>query len=121
MAGSRSGAMLRALSPGMIFDYIGIYLDANKAQDVNVRINFKITGDDSYLVTIKSGVLLWQKGAAAADADATVTLPKQAAALLLAPDSDTHGVMKIDGDQAILTKLMKHVTKADPSFNIIEP
>jgi alkyl sulfatase BDS1-like metallo-beta-lactamase superfamily hydrolase len=121
MSGAKSGDMLRAMSPEMIFDYIGIYLDTDRAQDLNLQINFNITGDASYLVTVKSGVLLCQKGASAAEADATVTLPKRAAALLLAPASDTRGLIKIEGDQAILTKLMEHMAEADPSFNIIEP
>ncbi|MCL1821110.1 MAG: MBL fold metallo-hydrolase [Oscillospiraceae bacterium] len=117
----RLGEMLRAMESYMVFDYMGIHLDSNAAQDLNMKINFNVTGDADYLVTVKSGVLLYQKNASAADADATVTLPKQAVALLLSPESDENGLIEIEGDTAVLQTLAEHMAEFEPIFNIIEP
>lgn len=121
ISASKGGDMLRAMEPTMIFDYMGIHLDSNAAQDLNLKINFTITGDTSYLVTVKSGVLLYQKNASANDADTDVTLPKSAAALLLSPDVFESVLVRIEGDKAALQKLYGYMTEFDPYFNIIEP
>jgi alkyl sulfatase BDS1-like metallo-beta-lactamase superfamily hydrolase len=121
ISAAKSGDMLRAMEPNMIFDYMGIHLDSNAAQDLNLKINFTVTGDASYLVTVKSGVLLYQKDASANDADADVTLPKAAVALLLSPDVFESEFVKIEGDMAALQKLYGYMTEFDPYFSIIEP
>ena len=113
--------MLRAMEPYMVFDYMGIHLDSNAAQDLNLKINVNVTGDTSYLVTVKSGVLLYQKNGAAKDANATITIPKQAVALLISPESDENGLIQIEGDTAILQTLAGYMAEFDPFFNIIEP
>jgi alkyl sulfatase BDS1-like metallo-beta-lactamase superfamily hydrolase len=121
ISASKSGEMLRAMEPYMIFDFMGIHLDSNAAQDLNLKINFNIIGDATYLVTIKSGVLLHQKDAVAADAQATITLPKQAMVLLLTPDAGQNEHIKIVGDTTVLQKLAGYMVKFEPYFNIIEP
>ena len=113
--------MLRAMEPYMIFDYMAIHLDSNAAQDLNLKINFNVTGDVTYLVTVKSGVLLYQKNAQSADADATITLPKQAMALLLSPDAGENELISITGDASALQRLAGYMAEFDPIFNIIEP
>lgn len=104
----------------MVFDYMGIHLDSNKAQDLNLRILVKVQGDEDYLLTVKSGVLLYQV-AAGGDADITITLPKPAVALLLSEDSLENETVKIAGDVAKLKKLYSYMVDFDPYFNIIEP
>jgi alkyl sulfatase BDS1-like metallo-beta-lactamase superfamily hydrolase len=121
LSSARSGDMLRAMEPYMIFDYMGIRLDSNAAQDLNIKINFNVIGDVEYLVTVKSGVLLYQKNAGAKDADATVTLPKQAMALLLTPGAAENDLINITGDAAALQILAGYMVAFEPIFNIIEP
>ena len=118
---TRGGDMLRSMEPYMIFDYMGILMDSNAAQDLNMTINFNLIGDMQYLVTIKSGVLLYQKNAASSKANATITLPKQAIALLLTPNASESAYITITGDTTVLQKINSYMVQFNPYFNIIEP
>lgn len=108
----------RYMKPEMIFDYMGIILDSNAAQDLNLKLNFNITDDAEYLVTVNSGVLLYQKDAQAADADVTLTLKKGQLFGLLTGNTD--GVT-IAGGSATLGKLREHMVSFEFFFNIVEP
>lgn len=117
-----SADLQRAMTPDMMFDQMGILLDANAAQDLNLKINFNITDEEPYLVTVDSGVLLYQKGAQAADADATLTLPRAAMFTILAKDEGQQKqAIKIEGDQDIIRKLTEHMVSYEFFFNIVEP
>lgn len=117
-----SADLQRAMTPDMMFDQMGILLDANAAQDLNLKINFNITDEEPYLVTVDSGVLLYQKGAQAADADATLTLPRAAMFTILARDEGQQKqAIKIEGDQDIIWKLTEHMVSYEFFFNIVEP
>ncbi len=121
MAAGQSGDMLRAMEPYMVFDYMGIHIDSNAGEDLNLKINFQVAGDADYLVTVKSGVLLYQRDVKAADADATVRVPKTALASLLSPDWEKNGLVAVEGDKELFRKLMALMVKFEPNFNIIEP
>ena len=121
LVSTRSGDMLRSMTPIMIFDYLGIRIDSVKAQDVNLRINVNVLGDASYLLTMRSGVLLYQINASADDADVTITLPRPAVALLATPDILTNENVNIAGDREAFASLYGFMVQFDPDFNIIEP
>ena len=105
-----------------MFDQMGILLDANAAQELNLKINFNITDEEPYLVTVDSGVLLYQKGAQAEDADATLTLPRVAMFAILARDEEQQKQnITIEGDQDVIGKLTEHMVTYDFFFNIVEP
>jgi alkyl sulfatase BDS1-like metallo-beta-lactamase superfamily hydrolase len=87
---------------------------------MTVKIN--VQGDDTYLLTVKAGVLLYRKGTKSDNADVTVTLPKAAVALLLSPDDlFANENVAIEGDQEAFQKMYGYMTEFDPYFNIIEP
>ena len=54
--------LMQSMSPEMMMDYLGILLDANAAQDLNLKINLDFTDEEPYLLTVESGVVLYQKG-----------------------------------------------------------
>jgi len=108
----------KAMPPNMIFDYMGILLDSNAAQDLNMQINFDITDDEPYLLTVNAGVLLYQKGVQANDVDATVTLAK--GDILKVMSGDMEGI-DISGDTGAINKLTEHMVSFDFFFNIVEP
>lgn len=110
--------ILFAMSPEMIFDYMGIRLDTNAAQDLNLKINFNFTDGVPYLVTVNSGVLLYQENAQADDADATLTLAKNQIFQALAGRPTPIG---IQGDADVIRKLMEHMVSFEFFFNIVEP
>lgn len=110
----------RAMSPEMIFNYMGILLDSNAAQDLNMKLNFNITDDEPYLITVKSGVLLWQKGAEK-NADATISLPRLSLLSLLNSDEAALEAIKVEGNADALKKLTAHMNGFEYFFPIVEP
>lgn len=117
-----SADLKQSMTPEMMLDYVGILLDSNAAQDLNLTINLNFTDESSYLLTVKSGVVLYQKGASAEKADATLTMPKAGMAAILAKDETLQKkLIKIEGDQDVIGKLTKHMTEFEYFFNIVEP
>ena len=121
--GSASSSMdiLLAMEPYMVLDYMGILLDSNAAQGLNLKFNLIVPNDNTYAVTVWSGVMLYQKGTLVDDAVATITMPKQAVGLLLSPDVMDSEFVKFEGDKAAFQELYKYLVEFDIYFNIIEP
>ncbi len=100
-----SADLKKSMTPEMMMDYMGILTDSNAAQDVNLKINLNFTDTDPYLLRVDSGVLLYQKGVQADDADATLTLPRVAMFTILNKDeAKQQETIKIEGDQDILKR-----------------
>ena len=115
---SASNDIRRAMSLEMIFDFMGILLDSNTAQDVNAKILFQFTDDEPYLITLNHGVLLHQKNAPACPVDATLTLSK---GQMLGMLSGKMEGVAIEGDASALGALLANMTAFEFFFNIIEP
>ena len=117
-----SADLKKSMTPEMMMDYMGILTDSNAAQDVNLKINLNFTDTDPYQLRVDSGVLLYQKGIQADDADATLTLPRVAMFTILNKDeAKQQETIKIEGDQDILKKLTEHMVTFEYFFNIVEP
>ena len=117
-----SADLKKSMTPEMMMDYMGILTDSNAAQDVNLKINLNFTDTNPYLLRVDSGVLLYQKGMQADDADATLTLPRVAMFTILNKDeAKQQETIKIEGDQDILKKLTEHMVTFEYFFNIVEP
>lgn len=111
-----------AMTPEMMFDQIGILLDANAAQDLNLKININLTDEGKYLLTVNSGVLLYQKDVQDELADATLTMPREAMFAILAKNEELQKqTINIEGDQDIIKTLTEHMTTYEFFFNIVEP
>ncbi len=112
----------KAMTPDMLFGQLGILIDANAAQDLNLTININLTDGDKYLLTVKSGVLLYQKNTQAEKADATLTMPSAALFAILSKNEEAQKQsIKIEGDKEILKKLTEHMVTYEYFFNIVEP
>lgn len=117
-----SADLQKAMTPEMIFDQIGILLDANAAQDLNFKININLIDDQNYLLTINAGVVLYQKNVQDEHADALLTMPHKALFYILARNKELQKAnIKIEGQEDILQILAEHMTTYDFFFNIIEP
>lgn len=117
-----SADLKKSMTPEMMMDYMGILTDSNAAQDVNLKINLNFTDTDPYLLRVDSGVLLYQKGVQADDADATLTLPRVGMFTILNKDeAKQQETIRIEGDQDILKKLTEHMVTFEYFFNIVEP
>lgn len=117
------GEVQQKMSVDLMLDYLGIRLDSNAAQDMNARINLTVTDTgERYLLTVHSGVLLYQKGVAHADADATWNMPKAGLfALLQGNAEEVARLSQMEGDGALLSEMCEHVVVFYPFFNIVEP
>lgn len=113
--------VIRAMTPTMVFDYLGIRINSNAAQDLNFTANVNLIGGKEYLLTIRSGVLLYQQNAGNPDADVVLTLPLQAVWLLLDPAGLDSGYIQYEGDRALWNELYGFMAEFDPWFNIMEP
>lgn len=117
-----SSDIQRAMTPSMMLDYLGILLDANAAENLNLTVNLAFTDEDPYLLTVRSGVVLYERETQAADADATLTMPRLGMFAILNRDADTQAAsIAVEGDQDVIAKLTEHLTAFDFFFNIVEP
>lgn len=118
-----SGDIQRNMSVPLMLDYLGIRLDSAAAQDVNGKINLVVTDlEEQYVLTLRSGVLLYQQGVQDPEANATWQMPKAALfALLQGNAGGVRQMAQIQGDQSLLDQLCQHITIFNGFFNIIEP
>ena len=120
---SGNGDVFLHMTPDMILDYLGIFVDTTKIQDLTFTANI-ILPEGNYVLRVKNGVLLYQKDAQDADADVTWTTKR--AGLLSIVQKNAENVAALieqEGDETCLTRLMDAVTVTSEYkyFNIIEP
>ena len=120
---SGNGDVFLHMTPDMILDYLGIFVDTTKISDLTFTANI-ILPEGNYVLRVKNGVLLYQKDAQDADADVTWTTKR--AGLLSIVQKNAENVaafIEQEGDETCLTRLMDAVTVTSEYkyFNIIEP
>ena len=120
---SGNGDVFLHMTPDMILDYLGIFVDTTKISDLIFTANI-ILPEGNYVLRVKNGILLYQKDAQDADADVTWTIKR--AGLLSIVQKNAENVAALieqEGDETCLTRLMDAVTVTSEYkyFNIIEP
>lgn len=55
----------------MALEYLGVLVDTNAAETLSFTMNLKFTDVGDYLVTVKNGVILYQKNVISEEADVT--------------------------------------------------
>ena len=120
---SGNGDVFLHMTPDMILDYLGIFVDTTKISDLIFTANI-ILPEGNYVLRVKNGVLLYQKDTQDADADVTWTTKR--AGLLSIVQKNAENVAALieqEGDETCLTRLMDAVTVTSEYkyFNIIEP
>lgn len=111
----------KAMTPDMMLDYLGILVDANAAQDTNLIVNLAFTDEDPYLLTMRAGVVLYERNAQSPDADATLTMPRLGMFAILNRDEEAQRAIVVEGDPGVIAKLTEHLVSYDFFFNIVEP
>ncbi len=120
---SGAAEMQMKMDVSLMLEYLGIRLDSNGAEDLNAVINLAVTDlDEDYVITLRSGVLLYQEGVQAEDADAVWSLPKAALFALLQGDADSvRSAGTLQGGEEILDSICSHIVVFTPDFTIVEP
>jgi alkyl sulfatase BDS1-like metallo-beta-lactamase superfamily hydrolase len=126
-AGSSSNAdTLKAVSNSLFFDFLGVRLDAAKAEGKKMVINWNFTdSNQQFVLTLENSALTHIAGRQP-DADATITLSRATLdAVTLKetslPAAVQAGKVKIEGDRAKLSELMSMLDTFEPMFPVVEP
>jgi alkyl sulfatase BDS1-like metallo-beta-lactamase superfamily hydrolase len=118
---------VRAMTPEMFFDYLGIRLDSEAAGDAAITLNVDL-GDEGgqHVLELQNGVLNNTAGTQADDADATLTLSRDTLNRMIlgeatAPDLVSSGDIQLEGDAAKLEELVSYLGTFEFWFNIVTP
>ncbi len=118
-----SMGLMYHMTPEMILQYLGIYTDSKKVEDLSFTANI-VLPDSSYVLVVKNGVVLYEEGSLHDSADTTWTTTRQGLFAIARNDKKTIDSLVVqEGDKTLLDKLLEGNTVADQDiyFNIIEP
>jgi alkyl sulfatase BDS1-like metallo-beta-lactamase superfamily hydrolase len=118
---------LKALKLDMFFDYLGVRLDAKKAEGRKFSINWNFTDvKETFLLNLAHSALTYLPGRQSKDADVTVTLTKATLDEITLrrttfPEQMKLGNIKVDGYPLKLLDLFSLLDAFPPMFEIVEP
>jgi alkyl sulfatase BDS1-like metallo-beta-lactamase superfamily hydrolase len=118
---------LRALSNEMFFDFLGVRLNAAKAEGKTMVINWNFTDSKQQLVlNLENSALTYVTGKQTPNADATVTLARDTLdAVTLQrtnfPDAVRAGLIRVDGEPRKLDDLLSMLDTFKVMFEVVEP
>ncbi len=118
---------LKAMPVDMLLDYLGIRLNADKAEGKSIKINWAFTDTgEKYALSLENGALIYTANTQFPQADANLTLTREGLNKLLDKSSDLEkeiasGNIKVEGDSKKMMELLSYMDEFDPSFNIVTP
>lgn len=128
MVSADSGTdIVGCLSPEMIFDFMGVHIDAEKAADKKISLQFHFTDSDTrYLLTLRNSVLNHALCGQEPAADVTISLERQTLNSILTKTADVQsltasGQLKIEGKAEVVGELFSVMGEDDPLFDIVTP
>ena len=117
----------RAMTSDMLFDYLGVRLDGDRAAGTSLELTFRVTDrDEVHAVGVSHGALHHVHGRAARGAQATVALAHDALLALVTgtkplADLESAGAVVIEGDRSALETLLGLLDTFRFWFPIVEP
>ena len=120
---SEEDGIVAQMTPEMLLQYLGIYTDSKKIEDLSFTANI-VLPEESYVLVVKNGVVLYEQGSLHDAAKTTWTTTRKG---LFAIAQNIPEVVEAEvvqeGDTTLLGRLLEANTAADqnPYFNIIEP
>jgi alkyl sulfatase BDS1-like metallo-beta-lactamase superfamily hydrolase len=118
---------IKALSNELFFDFLGVRLNAAKAEGKTMVLNWAFSDSKQrFMLTLENSALTYVAGKQAPSADATITLARatlDAVTLQLTtfPDAVKAGLIKIDGDPRKIGELLSMLDTFSAMFEVIEP
>jgi alkyl sulfatase BDS1-like metallo-beta-lactamase superfamily hydrolase len=119
--------MVRALTPTLFFDYLGGRVDALKASDSDLTINWRFTDlDQDYALTLRNGVLTHRDLTRHEQADVEISMSKSTLDRIALKQTGflkeaTVGDITIKGEKVKFLRFMGGLEDADARFNIVTP
>ena len=125
-AQTTSSGFALQMTPEMIFDYMGILMDKQAMADKEFTINVILSDlQEQYVLHVKNGVLLVYADTNRADADASITCPKNALLYLLNNNQEGLAAVPMEGDTELIIQFAQSLNQFPMQgimpFNIIEP
>ncbi|GGC59847.1 alkyl/aryl-sulfatase [Chelatococcus reniformis] len=121
------GDPLKALTIDMVFDFLGVRLNGQKAQGKAFTINWVFTDPAAaYTLTLENSALSYLSGRTRPDADATLSLTRATLDAVISRRTTflaeaQAGRLKADGNLAKLAELASLFDDFTPDFAIVEP
>ncbi|MFY9995768.1 MAG: alkyl sulfatase dimerization domain-containing protein [Leclercia sp.] len=118
---------VRAMSPEMFFDFLGVHINGEKAAKAKAVFNVDLGSDGGkYKLELENGVLNHSANTFAKDADATITLNRATLnSIILKQETlkqaQEKGEVTITGNAAKLDEMLSYMDKFDFWFNIVTP
>ena len=114
------------LPMGMFFDFLAMRVDADKAEGLQLRIDWVMEGEpDRWKLTLSHSALSHAVGTHGADAMATVRMSRATLAGIVGGGGFAaalqQGQIAVDGNPAALRQLLGTLDTFNPMFNILEP
>jgi len=126
-AGNGAPDMVRALTPSMFFDYLAVRIDALKAADEDLRINWRFTDlEQEHALTLRHGVLTHRSGARHAQADIELSMSKALLDRIALKQTSfgqatKDGAIVVSGERQKLFKLLGGLEQPKSNFNLVTP
>ena len=126
-ATAASADLLGALTVAQVFDSIAIRIDGPRAWDEHLRIAWRITDEDTtYLTELRNGAFNHRVVTATPESVSAFTLTRRTLIGLVTGTVDVSaalrdGTVGLNGDPAILDRLVALLAPVDPDFNIVTP
>lgn len=115
---------VKAMSAEMLLDYMGIRLNASKAQGKTTTLNWVVDGsDERYQIELRNSVIIYAADIQSGKPDATITASKEDFANLVLGSTtlDKEKDVTVEGASAKVTELFSLLDDFQGMFPIVEP
>ena len=125
--GAVSPRVVAMLPMDMFFDYLAVRVNGHKAEQLDARIDWRMTDERRCdRLTLSHGALNHLEGSHGADAQATIMMNRALLANLVASGAQfaaalADGRLIVEGDATVLAGLFGTLENFNPMFNILEP
>lgn len=122
-----SADLLKGVSIDLVFDYLGVRLNAAKAEGKHIIINWTFTDlNQTYVMNLENSALTHMSGKLSDKADASVTLTRAALDAITLKQrsflgSVATGDISVGGNPLKLRELFGMLDEFSPNFEIVEP
>ncbi len=118
---------LSAMDMDMVFDFMGIQLDTEKAKGKVINLNWEFKDlKKKYATTLENSVFVYTEGKVLDKADASIVTNKSViddvnSKKITMKDAIDKGLITITGDKGKLTELLSMMVEFELLFNIVTP
>lgn len=122
-----AGGLVSALTVEQVFASLAIRIDGPAAWDLHLTVAWRFTDLDlTYLTELRNGTLIHRPVDATPDADATLRLTRPLLIGLITEQLDLEqaladGAVEVQGEPAVLQRLLAVLAPVDPAFAIVTP